>query len=750
VESKQPRQDPSAEKERRRRLTRSSGRVCPRCGQPTLVRHRRPAPLRWLKVFGLDVRAYRCALCGHETVIHQSGDAAVRVRAERAGAAQDSAKRAAPKRRRLLWPAVTAAALLVLAGLAAFQLLAARHHLISGVQELRAARDTLSLPSTWRQPAARGRTRSTLAQAQHEFSAARSDLRLWTPIIDHLAWVPVIGGQLAAASPATDTAIDTTRSALHLLDGLTPLWPALTGSHSGRRSLGLVAAALQAGHRQFLAAESDADQAAAALRRLPRHSGNATLDHAGAELRTRLPALRSAGRWLAVAPEMLGVGRPRHDLVLLQNPANIAPTGGMIGAVDYLTLSHGAVHGEFGSVHPPHEITSVSAPLPEELYSPIGYWTLIDSNWSPDFPLAARTARWFYGEDTGRWSDAVIGLLDTGIVRLLGATGPVYLPAFRRWVDASNVESLAQLYVNGLYHGPSQAGSADTVRKQFLGDVMQALINRLQSEPVERLPAVGSALTGAIAAREIQIYDRRGDVEKVIRASGADGSVSSRPGDFLAVVDFNESDNKLNPYVHESAQYRVRVGPDLWLDSTLSIHYDLAPSPPGLEGSGPALGTVGTKHDYEDYLRVYVPRGSRLVRMSGAEPWAALPAYGLTQLGGRFIVREGHSRTVTIHYRVPANAFDRLGFDRYSLTVRHQAGANLASLHVAIQGRAGVTLGPRRSASVDRVLRLDRDAGLQLSLGGPLRPRVVSLPRPSGPIDPYMPFADLRDPRHPF
>jgi hypothetical protein len=89
----------------------------------------------------------------------------------------------------------------------------------------------------------------------------------------------------------------------------------------------------------------------------------------------------------------------------------------MIGALDYLTLDHATVHTDFSSVTLPHQITTVSAPLPEEFYSPIGYWSILDSNWSPDFPLSARIARWFYGEDTGRWSDGVIGILDPGIGR---------------------------------------------------------------------------------------------------------------------------------------------------------------------------------------------------------------------------------------------------------------------------------------------------------------------------------------------
>src|SRR5947209_10222002 len=95
-------------------------------------------------------------------------------------------------------------------------------------------------------------------------------------------------------------------------------------------------------------------------------------------------------------------------------------------------------------------------------------------------------------------------------------------------------------------------------------------------------------------------------------ASGADGLLQAAPGDYLAVIDDNRSYNKLNPYVHESAEYRVEVGSDLWLNATLRLRYHVAPSPADLHGAGPAFGLQGSKHDYQDFLRVYVPTGARL------------------------------------------------------------------------------------------------------------------------------------------
>jgi hypothetical protein len=647
---------------------------------------------------------------------------------------------------------VAAVALLLAVGvLATVQLVAARHHLLLGVRELRSAQDAARLGPTDTETAF-GRTRHTLQRAEGEFESARSDLSLWSPLLVRLGWMPLVGDQLAAAPPAADAALYTTRSALHLVDGLSRLWPAIApGAPRKPLSKGL-AAALRLGHGQFLAAASDADRAALALHHLPDHSGIASLDAGRRELRDRIPILRTASRWLAAAPVLLGDTRPSHYLVVLQDPAELRATGGFIGAADFVTVRDGSISSLFTSSALPHEIDSVATPLPEALYTAEGPWIFRDANWSPDFSLSARLERWFYGEDTGRWADGVISVLDPAITRILAATGPVYLPPYGVMVDSDNMEALAERYVNGSYHGPSRQGSSDTVRKQFIGDVISALMQRLQSLPRERWPALLQAVSESIARREIMLYDRRADIETVAAMSGADGRLLPVTGDFLYVVDDNRSYNKLNPYVHEWAEYRAELFPDLRVEATLTIHYQVAPSPPDLEGAGPGFGIAGSKHDYEDFLRVYVPWGARLQQLSGVDRWAPAPGYGFTQFAGRLLLREGQRGIATVRYQLPTNVLAGSSFTRYNLTLRHQPGGNLRSVHVLLSAMQGLKLRVGRGAGrrFQRIIPQDRDAHLTVSLDGAVRAKVVPLVAPHGPIDPYIPFSDFHDRGHPL
>jgi hypothetical protein len=653
-------------------------------------------------------------------------------------------------RRPRSWRAPALAACL-LAGLVVaactVQLLLARAHLLAGARDASLATAALHDPLRIRNPAQRAVLRTEIGTARDQFAAARDDLSAWTPLLDHLGWVPRIGRELAAAGPAADVSYGSTDAALQLIDGLTPVLQTLDDRHSTAPRLPRLTAALARGQPEFVRARADTELASAALGRLPGTFGRPSVDRLLRRLRQEIPMLRTATAWLALTPELLGVGTPAHYLFVWQNPAELRATGGFLGASDFITVDRGRITHHFYGHILPHEISWPPMPLPEEMYTPESNWLFEDSNWSPDFPLSARFERWFYGEDTGSWASGVVDFLDTATPDLLRATGPVYLPGYHRWVNAANVTPLAQHFVSSHYNGPKSTASIDVARKHFFYAVLKALLARTEHLPIDRLPAVGAVLSRMVQRRELQLFDHRPDVEAAIKSTGADGRLSPGSGDYLYVVDDNRSYNKLNPYVHERAGYAVTITPSLWLDVTLTIQYYVAPSPPDLEGGGPNWGLWGTKHDYQDFLRVYVPRGAVLESMSGLDRWAPQPAYGATQFAGRLLIRENHRATVVIHYRVPPNVF-AASDHRYHFRVQHQPGADLQTLQVTVRAGASVTVNGGRSYAT--VLPLDGDAGLAVAVGGQVEARPVRLPPLPARPDPYIPFASLRDRHHPL
>lgn len=662
-------------------------------------------------------------------------------------------------------------AVVVIALVAAGQVLMAREHLLAGSRDLAAARGALTSPLSLRDLAVRRRVKEQVGSAQQEFAEAQSELRPWSPFLAHLGWVPAAGPKLSAAPHVADAAYYAASAARALIEGMDFVWPvvSLSGAptkdnlgpgrgasrESGHNASLLVRLtfALERGQHQFVLAERDAKRAEGALGQIAAQTGDGALDRNTARLRRDLPLLQRAGTWLALAPDLLGTRHPSHILFAWENPAELRATGGFVGATTFFTVRHGRLSTTFYGRAPPHEIASVPVPLPEAMYTFESHWILADSNWSPDFPLSARLERWFYGEDTGWWADAVIDFVDSATPDILRGIGPVYLLAYHRWVNAGNVNALAGQYVHGGgYWGPQRRGDPDTLRKQFLNATLRAALQRAQALPFTRWQALGTALARTIARGDLLLYDRQPAVEAAIRAVHADGGLVHAHGDFLSIVDDNRSYNKLNPYVQERAAYAVTILPALRLESTLTIHYHVDRSPAGLVGYGPGYGLWGTKHDYQDFLRVYVPGGAVLESTSGLERWAPLPAYGLTQLAGRFLLREGHDLTVRFRYTLPANVLSVLGGSQYRLTVQRQSGASLRSLQVTIRGSSGVSIAEKSGRSVSIVQRdlpLGVHSGLEATLHGAVHLHIVSTALAGG-SDPYVPFAFLRDPRHPL
>lgn len=245
-------------------------------------------------------------------------------------------------------------------------------------------------------------------------------------------------------------------------------------------------------------------------------------------------------------------------------------------------------------------------------------------------PSTALYERWMFGLNTRLWEPMVVDV-SGGAADILGAIGPIYLPQYQRTVTAHNVGGLIDYYH---HHNNAQT---DTQSQRFLAVLLHAVLARVQTLSPRGLLAFAGGLHNAISDQSLLMYDRRAAVESAIRESGAAGAVLSPPNDSLFIVDDNLSYNKINPYVREAATYDVLINKDLRPEATLAFCYHVVPSPASVFGIGPNFGLAGTKHDYQNFIRIYVPPGSQMLGATGMDSWATTPANGRTQLAGRIL-----------------------------------------------------------------------------------------------------------------
>jgi hypothetical protein len=631
----------------------------------------------------------------------------------------------------------------------------ANHHLDAGSADLSSAVNIVRSPSNLRDPVLRQQATGSLVSAQNEFARARNNLLIWSPLLKRLGGVQSVGKRLESLPAAVSAAYYATTSALDIVNGVGPLWPVVDSKVKGTALLERLGPALSSGHGDFLKAHAAANTATAELATIHYPTGSYSIDQGVKKLNARLPQLVSASQWLAAAPTILGWHGPSHYLVALENSAEQRAVGGFIGASETVTFVKGRMTKRFYGSILPHEIHVQHLPAPEAVLTAESSWLYRDSNFSPDFPTSARLERWFWGQDTGRWVNGVIDFVDHGMIDLLKATGPVWIPQYHVSVSVSNAQELANKYAspNSAYHGPSKKGTSDTVRKQFLGFEFAAVLRHIQSLPLTQWSAVGSAMGSAIARRDILLYSSNPSIQSAVRSSGADGALKPTSGDMVYVVDDNRSYNKLASYIREYATYHTQILPNSWQLSVLTIHYHLNSSPPNLEGQGPYFGTRGlNKHDFLDFLRVYVPPGAILQSppkgLTALSQNPSQAAYGLTQLSGYFLLHPRQSTTVTFAYQIPASA-GLANSNQYQLSVPRQPGSNLSAMHVTVEGVSGVQivspLGPTVN-SFTQWLNPLRDASLRLGIVPSLTslPQVVPRPAASANPDQFIPWSWLK------
>jgi hypothetical protein len=647
------------------------------------------------------------------------------------------------------WRRIACFHAVVLLGIIGVQGVRARSLMLDGASHLRAAESLVHASGYLGHARTQSEARGEVARANGDFAGAQHALWPWSAGMRHLGWIPRVGILLAATPAVADAGEQGSASLLSLLDGAGYILPALNAPTAGP-VLPRLLPGLTRAKRDFAQARSESQAATSSVAGIPPRTGSVAVDGTIDQLLAGLHLLDVATSWLVVAPHLLGASGPANYLIAWQDPREQRAAGGYIGAATFVTVNRGVIQVHPGSASKFVKEHHVLLPLPEATYTNEGFFQFCDSNWSPSFPLSARLERWTYGEDTGRWASTVLDVVGAAAAHLLDATGPIYLPSYHQWVDSRNAEAVAQHYIYGSYRGIFDA-QHDAQRKQFLGTFMKPFLQKLSRLRAADVPKLARDLSEVIGQQELLMYDRRPTVETAIARSNADGSIARPLGDHVYVVDDNRSYNKLAPYVDESARYDVTINPDMSLRVTLALTYHVRPAPPNLEAAGAYFGLLGGTHDYQDFLRVYVPRGAILGSTSGMTRWAPEHAYGLTQFAGRILVPEGQTRTAVFRYRLPANTLASVQGPAYQLNVQRQPEARLSSFAVTVHGMGGVSLGARHvTRPVQARLSLDHPlTGFRFPVSGTGSPRTVALPSYTN-SDPYIPYADLHDARHPF
>ncbi|KKQ52552.1 MAG: hypothetical protein US70_C0008G0039 [Parcubacteria group bacterium GW2011_GWD2_38_11] len=305
-----------------------------------------------------------------------------------------------------------------------------------------------------------------------------------------------------------------------------------------------------------------------------------------------------------ILADLLGGNGPRKYLFLFQNNSEMRATGGFIGSYGLLDIANGHIKNFFidGIFNPDGQLKEkIVPPFPIQKIS--ANWSMHDSNWFADFPISAKKAIYFYEKTGGPTADGVITLTPTVMQKLLEITGPIEMPEYEVTLDSENFIELTQFKVEVDYD------KEENKPKKILSDLAPMVLEKLlSSNDFGVVSKTAQAFLEGLSEKHILFYSENAELQKIISKQGWSGEVIQTPKDYISVINTNVNGYKTDAVVDESIKHTAQIQEDGSIIDTVTI----------------TRKHTGGNSQYEwlnkvnaDYMRVYVPRGSKLLEVEG-------------------------------------------------------------------------------------------------------------------------------------
>ncbi|MDQ1436397.1 MAG: hypothetical protein QOK43_26 [Acidimicrobiaceae bacterium] len=405
-----------------------------------------------------------------------------------------------------------------------------------------------------------------------------------------------------------------------------------------------------------------------------------------AELAKTSKQLDGARRGMALLADLAGSNTDARLLVLAQDSLELRPTGGYIGSYGILHFAHGTValeqYQDTQLLPPPQPAMEPPADLAVALPS---YWSITNSNWWPDFPTSAQTAREMFNRQGGGQVDGVIGLTEYATARMVGVVGPLNVPGYDKPVTEEGFDRRVVYEVE-------LKRPQDEPRKRFLTVLADTLFDRVFHLQPGEVPALTKAMDRSVAAGDIQLWFADPARQAQLAGTVIEGALPKTDRDFLMLVDANLSASKANLGLVKDVTYRARRRKDGKVAARLEATVRNG------EPQNAALNPY-----YNGYLRVYVPLAATLSPTRTGQVDAGRATDGPYRVFTQVLdIQPEATQKVTFDYLLPA---DVAPDGDYRLTWVRQAGTPRDSLTAVVSGRTATVRAGERALHVDHTFK---------------------------------------------
>lgn len=377
---------------------------------------------------------------------------------------------------------------------------------------------------------------------------------------------------------------------------------------------------------------------------------------------------------LAVLPEIMGQNGEKKYLVLFQNDKELRPTGGFITAYAIFRINKGTIasEGSQDSYTLDNSLTKkVPAPASVLKYLPgVSTLNLRDANLSPDYLASMKQFEELYQYTRDKKQiDGIIALDTEFVLSLMKVLGPIDAYGTKFTTDRVDSCQCSQIIYELERYADEPVGYEKGSRKDIIGVLMSQIMDKTFKAPKSQWPNLLSAVIDSLRQKHLLLYFHESDSQAAAEKVNFAGRINSFDGDYLHINETNFAGAKSNLYIQEKVTQTIRRSKDqITKNITIDYKYPKEGDNCSLERKG-GLCLAGL---YRDWIRIYVPKGSKLVKSTGTE--VALTAsedLDKTVFEGFLTVRPQGTAKIELEYTIPIK-IDK----EYKLLIQKQPGTS--------------------------------------------------------------------------
>lgn len=386
-------------------------------------------------------------------------------------------------------------------------------------------------------------------------------------------------------------------------------------------------------------------------------------------------------------PEMFGKDKEKTYLILFQNNYELRATGGFLTAYAVFTVKDGKIKIErSGDIYTLDDGIARHPTAPKEIrtyHKNVNQFFIRDSNLSPDLPTSVGLFNSLYKLNGERVNyDGIITIDSKVLVDMLTIFGDTEADGITFSAKEDKRCDCPQVIYQLFDMVDRPVNYVKTNRKGILGDLMYALFYKaIGFSPSKYWGTLIQSMYKNLQEKHIQLYFVDADLEKSAENLNFAGRINTTDGDYLHVNNTNFAGAKSNLFVDTKIESKTKTNDNGKVTREVMVEYSnpYPHSDCNLERGGLCLNAP-----LRNWVRVYVPQGSKLVDFKGSEKKVqTYDDLGKTVYEGFLTVNPLGKARITVTYELPVSYNGK----PYTLMVQKQAGTTDVELEAQVDGK---------------------------------------------------------------